>query len=450
MLKNGMVLLLLLALIPEVGLCQATKGEVWPSFRGAYASGVLDGQNLPEQWDVETGENIRWQRQIPGLSHASPIIWQEKLFVLTAISGSGDTYLKHGLYGAGDASGDRSSHQWKLLCLNKFNGELIWEAVVAEGQPIDKRHIKATYANSTPATDGNLVVAFLGSQGVFAVDMDGNKLWAKDLGRLNVGAYDAPDYEWGSASSPILHNGNVYLQCDTQEASFLIALEGKTGKILWKTMRDEQPSWGTPTIYPGKTRTELITNSSGYIYSYNPVNGEELWRLSGSSNITAPTPVFKDDILIVASGRRPTKPIFAIRPGGSGDITPDENSKTDDFILWRKTGRGPYMPTPIIYGDLVFMLLNQGILDCYDLKTGEELFRKRLRHTGGGFSASPVAADGKLFLSGEDGDIFVVGADSLYKEIAVNNMNEVVMASPAISEGILYIRGKEHLFAISR
>ena len=230
---------------------------------------------------------------------------------------------------------------------------------------------------------------------------------------------------------------------------FLIALDTKTGKTAWKTQRDELPGWGTPTIYPGK-RVVLITNASNFIQGYDPLTGKELWRLGGSSKITAPTPIFKDDLIIVASGRRPVKPIFAIRAGATGEITLTEEQTSNDFVAWSKRGRGPYMPTPIIYGDYLYSLNNNGVLDCYDLQTGQEKYRQRIRHAGGGFSASPVAADGKIYLTGEDGDIFVIKAGPEYELVAKNEIGELVMATPALSEGMMYVRAKEHLFAIGR
>lgn len=426
-----------------------TTDASWPSFRGRYASGVADGQNLPDQWNGENGANIKWKTPIPGLAHSSPIVWGKRIFVTTAISSAGDHSFKHGLYGEGTASEDRSVHHWRVYCLDKTSGEIIWDALAAESVPKDKRHIKATYANSTPATNGKIVVAFFGSEGLFAFNADGTLLWKKDLGRLNVGAYDLPDYEWGTASSPIIYRDLVIVQCDTQGEDFLIALDTKTGKTVWKTQRDELPGWGTPTIYPGK-RVELITNASNLIQGYDPLTGKELWRLGGSSKITAPTPIFKDELIIVASGRRPVKPIFAIRAGASGDITLKEEQTSNDFIAWSKRGRGPYMPTPIIYGDYLYSLNNNGVFDCYDLQTGEEKYRQRIQHTGSGFSASPVAADGKIYLTGEDGDIFVIRAGPEYELIAKNELGELVMATPALSEGMMYVRAKEHLFAIGR
>ncbi len=367
----------------------------------------------------------------------------------TAITSGQEASFRHGLYGDGDASEDRSVHKWDIYCLNKKNGEFLWQRSAVEGIPKDKRHIKATYANSTPVTDGRYVAAFFGSEGLYVYDTDGKFLWKKDLGRLDIGAYDKPEYEWGGASSPIIYKNMVILQCDTHNESFLIACDVKTGATIWRTERDELPSWGTPAIVTG-ARTELVTNSSNWIYGYNPETGQELWRLGGSSKITTPTPVFFEDLIIVCSGRRPEAPIFAIKIGANGDISLKDKETSNEFITWSKIRRGPYMPTPIIYRGNLYTLQNQGFLDCYELESGKELYRERTPHAGGGFSASPVAADGKIYLSSEDGDIFVVRCGPEFDLVAANSMGERLMATPAISEGTMYVRGELHLFAIGR
>ncbi len=420
----------------------------WPSFRGPHAGGVADGQGLPEKWSGPEGTNILWKTRIPGLAHSSPVIWGDRIFVTTAVSSAGDTSFKHGLYGSGDASADRSAHQWRVYALDRRTGTILWERTAHEGVPKDRRHIKATYANSTPATDGRVVVALFGSEGLHAFDVEGKKLWQRDLGRLDAGAYDAPTYEWGSASSPILHDGKVIVQCDTQGEDFVMALDAATGKTLWRTARDELPSWGTPTVYPGSQRAELITNGSNFIRGYDPATGKELWRLGGSSQITAPTPIFQDDLIFVGSGRRPEKPLFAVRAGASGDITLPEGKESSAAVAWSKVRRGPYMPTPLIYGEHLYVLNNDGILDCYEWRTGREIYRERVPHTGGGFSASPVAADGRIYLPSEDGDIFVLRAGPAFEILTVNPMGELLMATPALAGGALYVRAKDHLFAV--
>lgn len=425
------------------------KGH-WPSFRGPDASGVSEGMKLPDKWDAATGEGLRFKVEIPGLAHSSPVIWGDRLFLTTAVSSKGEASFKPGLYGSGEASEDRSVHEWQILCMDKKTAKILWTKTATKGAPKDKRHIKATYANATPATDGEHVVALFGSEGLFAYTVKGEFLWKKDLGRMDVGAYDLPSYEWGTASSPIIYDGKVIVQCDQQKGSFLLAADLKTGKTVWTTPREELPSWGTPTIYPGKERAELITNGSNFIRGYNPATGEELWRLGGSSKITAPTPVFSDGLIIVSSGRGPQRPVFAIRPGATGDITLRDGETGNNFIAWSKTRRGGYMPTPLIYRSEVYVLNNDGILACFDLKSGTEHYADRVPHRSFGFSASPVAADGKIYLAGEDGLVFVLEAGTKLKLLAVNPLGEPLMASPALSDGTLYLRGSRHLFAVGK
>jgi len=428
----------------------APADGAWPSFRGADASGVADGMNLPDSWDVETGENILWQARIPGLAHSSPIVWGDTIFLTTAVSGEESASFKPGLYGDGAASEDRSTHRFELMALDKRTGEVRWTRLADEAPPIDKRHIKATYANPSPVTDGRIVVAAFGSQGVYAYDVEGNKLWEVDLGHLNLGAYDVPSYEWGPASSPILWEGVVFLQCDTQTDSFLVALDARTGETLWKSDRDELPTWGTPTVVPAESGPELVTNGANFIRGYDPKTGEELWRLGRSSQITAPTPIYSDGLIVVASGRGPERPIFVIRTGARGDLTLPQGETTSDAIAWSIERRGPYMPTPLIYKGRLYVINNNGAFAGYELASGKELFRERTDHGGSGFSGSPVAADGRIYLPGEDGDIFVLSAGDEFEHLATFAMGDPIMATPALSEGVMYVRSQSSLFAIGR
>ena len=425
------------------------KGS-WPSFRGPQASGVANNQHLPDQWNGKTGENILWQTKIPGLAHSSPIVWGKHVFITSAVSSDPKATFKPGLYGDGDASKDQSQHRWMIYALDKQTGKIVWERVAYQGEPREKRHIKATYANSTPATDGRIVVAWFGSQGLHTYDVNGRFLWKVDLGRLDAGAYDIPTYEWGTASSPFIWKDLVILQCDTQADSFIIAFDAKTGKTVWKTDREEIPSWGSPTVVTTSKGEELVTNASNFIRGYDPRTGKELWRLGRSSKITAPTPIFADDMLVVVSGRGPERPIFVVKAGARGDITLPDGKLSSDAVLWSRTGRGSYMPTPLIYDGILYVLANNGTFDAYNLKTGDELYRQRLPVIGSGFSASPVAADGKIYLSNEDGEIIVVAAGEKFAHVATNSMGELLMATPALSDGVMYVRSSASLFAIGR
>jgi outer membrane protein assembly factor BamB len=411
---------------------------------------VAERQNLPDRWDGKTGENVLWRTPIPGLAHSSPVVWGGRVFVTSAVSSDPKATFRPGLYGDGDASTDRTRHRWVIYALDKRTGKVLWERTAHEGVPVDKRHIKSTYANSTPATDGRIVVAWFGSQGVHAYDVNGRFLWKVDLGRLDLGAYDIPTYEWGPASSPVIWNGLVIIQCDTQQDSFVLALDANTGKTVWKTEREELPSWGTPTVAVTPNGPELVANASNFIRGYDPSTGRELWRLGRSSKITAPTPVFADGVFVVVSGRAPERPIFVVRPGARGDLTLPEGKASSEWVAWSRTGRGSYMPTPLVYGGILYVLSNNGLLDAYDLRTGEEVYRQRLPLVGSGFSASPVAADGKLYLSNEDGEMLVIAAGKNFEHVATNSMGELLMATPALSEGVMYVRSASSLFAVGR
>jgi outer membrane protein assembly factor BamB len=371
--------------------------------------------------------------------------------VSTAVSsGTPNASFKPGLYGDGDASEDRSPQKWELLAIDKKTGAVRWTRVAVEGAPRDKRHMKSTYASATPATDGRIVVASFGSMGLHAFDVAGNVLWKIDYGKINLGAYDLPAFEWGPASSPIIWNGLVIVQVDTQADSFLLALKAETGETVWKTDRQELPSWGTPTVAETTAGPMLVTNAANFVRAYDPRTGRELWRVGKSSKITAPTPIYADGLFVIASGRAPERPIFVVRPDAHGDITLEEGKTSNDGVVWSKTGRGSYMPTPLAYQGQLYVLANNGVLDAYDLKTGAEIYRQRLDVIGSGYSSSPVAADGKIYLSSEDGDMLVVKAGAAFAQIATNSMGELLMATPALSEGVMYVRSSIGLFAVGR
>ena len=439
--------LLLIVLI--AGFALSARAQNWPSFRGANASGVADGKPTATSWDATKGTNILWKTPIPGLAHASPVVWGDKVFVTTAVSSKGGEYFRHGLYGDVDMDKDTSPHTWHVYAIDKRTGKIIWDRIAHEGVPKIKRHIKSTHASSTPATDGNYVVAFFGSEGLFCYDLKGKLIWKKDLGLLDTGWFYDPDYQWGTASSPIIYKNMVIVQCDVQKNSFIAAYDLKDGKQLWMTPREEIPSWGTPTIYEGPTRVELITNATRAVRAYDPMTGKELWRLVGNPEVTATTPITGHGLIFICNSYRPNQPIYAIRGGATGDISLKPNETTNQHVAWSMQRGGTYMPSPLIYGEYLYTCANQGVMACYNPKTGERLYQQRIGDKGGSYSASPVAADGKIYLSSEDGEIFVVKAGAKYELLATNQMGEVLMATPAISDGMIFVRGRNNVFAIA-
>jgi outer membrane protein assembly factor BamB len=433
--------------------CAAGAGlsaQNWPSFRGPAASGVADGKEpTAVKWNAATGENILWKTPLPGVAVSSPIVWGDRVFVSTAVSSDPASGIRTGLYGDVEPAKDVSKHSWKLVALDRRTGKVLWERVAHEGVPKTKRHPKSSQATATPVTDGRHVIVSFGSEGLYAYDVDGKLLWTRDLGVLNAGWFYDPDYEWGVGSSPIIWKNLVIVQCDIQKNSFIAAFDVATGQPAWRTPREEIPSWSTPAIFEHNGRTELVTQATTFIRGYNPENGKELWRLGGNSEITIPTPIVGPGVIIVTNGYRGVQPIFAIKPGASGDITLKGDATTSEFIAWSTNRGGPYIPTPVIYGDLLYVLAINGVLAAYDVKTGQRVYQERVAG-GGSFSASPVAADGKLYLTSEDGDIFVVKAGPKYDLLATNPMGQIIMATPAIANGVIFVRGLKDVFAVGQ
>ena len=423
------------------------RAQNWPQFRGPSASGVVEGQAAAVTWDAQKSVNTRWKTAIPGLAHSSPVVWGNKIFVTTAITSAAKDETRYGLYGDVAPVKDDPKHIWKVFALDKQTGKILWERTAYEGLPKVKRHPKSTHADSTPATDGKHVIALFGSHGLYAYDLNGKLLWKQDLGVLDAGWFYDPDYQWEYGASPIIYKNMVIVQADIQKNSFIAAYNIKNGKRLWITPREEIPSWSTPTVYEGKSRAELVTNGTKAIRGYDPVTGKELWRLGPNSEVATPTPIFAHDLIYVTTGYRVIQPIYVIRPGAAGDISLKNGKESSDFIAWSKTRGGPYMPTPVIYGELLYIVSNQGVLTTYQAKTGERLYQERLGGKGGAFTASPVASDGKIYLSSEDGEVFVVKAGPKYELLATNPVGQVMMATPAISDGLVIVRGVSHLFA---
>ena len=422
------------------------RAQNWPQFRGPNATGVAEGPGRPVKWDASTSLNVRWKTPIPGLAHSSPVVWGNKVFVTTAVNSVKDE-TRYGLFGDVTPVKDDPQHAWKVFAIDKLTGKILWERTAYEGIPKVKRHPKSSHAASTPVTDGKVLIVNFGSEGLYAYDFNGKLLWKQDLGVLDAGWFYDVDYQWEYGSSPIIYKDLVIVQADIQKNSFIAAYNIKNGKLVWKTPREELSSWGTPTVYEGKQRAELITNGTKAIRGYDPLTGKELWRLGPMSEITTPTPFVGQDLIFVTSGYPPVQPIYAIRPGANGDISLKDGKDSNDFVAWSKQRGGPYMPTPIVYGELLYTCSNQGVLTAYNAKTGERVYQERLGGTGGAFTASPVASDGKIYLSSEDGDVFVVKAGPKYELLSKNPVGEVMMATPAISDGLVIVRTISNLYA---
>lgn len=425
---------------------QTDYNQQWPSFRGPWAYGFIDNVKTPTAWSVDSSKNIKWKTPIPGLGHSCPIIWDNYLFVTTATSEKKDESLKVGLYGDIDMAADSGIMEFKVYCLDKNNGKIIWEKVAQKGIPKSKRHTKSSQANCTPATDGKYLVVHFGSEGLYCYDLKGNLIWKKDLGILNPGPYTDPGVEWGYASSPIIYKNRIIVQCDIPKNPFIDELDLATGKEIWRTSRgDEVSTWCTPAIYSKDGKTQIIANGYMHICGYDFETGKEIWKLSNGGDAPAPTPVVLNNLIYLNSAHGKNSPIFVVKPEATGDITLAPDSTKNKFIAWSIKRGGAYMQTPLIYGDYLYNLQVNGLLTCFNAETGEVKYKENLKDA---FSASGIAADGKLYFTSEQGNIFVVKAGAEYKLLAKNKMNDVCMATPAVSGNTLFFRTQHFIIAV--
>ena len=425
-------------------------GSDWPSFRGIRASGVAEGFPTLTTWDIPKKQGLRWRTALDGLGTSSPIVWGDRVCITTAVSGKLDSNLKIGLYGDITSVEDNTSHTWKIVCLNKKTGRVVVDTTIQTGVPKVKRHTKSTHANSTLATDGNNLVAMFGSEGLYTLDMNGKVVWKKDLGVLDSGYYQVPQAQWEFGSSPIIHEGVVVIQADVQKDSFLAAFDIKDGRELWRTPRQDVPTWSTPTIHKVGNQTQILVNGWRHTGAYDFKTGREIWKINGGGDIPVPTPVTGLGFVYMTSAHGQLSPVYAIRETATGDISLAANETSNAYIAWSVPSGGAYMATPLLYRDLLYVVGWNGVLLAFDPRTGERLYQERV---GGGttaFTASPVAADGKIYITSEEGDVFVVKAGRTFQLLATNPLGEIGMASPAISEGVIYFRTGKSIMAIGQ
>jgi outer membrane protein assembly factor BamB len=398
---------------------------------------------------VPKGSHVKWKTAIGGLGHSSPVIWGNQVCVTTAKSGKADAGLKLGLYGDIASVTDDTVHTWWLTCLDKDSGKVLFDTKMHEGVPKVKRHTKATHANSTLATDGARLVAMLGSEGLFAFDMKGAQLWKVDLGTLDSGYYVVPSAQWEFGSSPIIHDGKVIVQADVQKQSFLAAFDATTGKELWRTPRQDVPTWSTPTIHEVNGRPQILVNGWRHMGAYDFGTGEEIWRLkSVGGDIPVPTPVVGHGMVYLTSAHGAGAPVFAIKETARGDISLAADATTNTHIAWSYPRDGAYMISPVLYRGLLYVAKNNGVFAVFDALTGERAYQERLGDGTTGFTASLVAADGKVYFTSEDGDVFVVKAGRTFELLAKNPLGDYAMATPAISDGTMFFRTGSSIIAI--
>jgi outer membrane protein assembly factor BamB len=421
----------------------------WTSFRGERATGIADGQLPPTTWNAIRRINVRWKTPIPGLGHSSPIVWDDRVFVTTAISGDPDTPFRPGLNDSVESVNDTTLHTWRVYCVDYRTGKILWDRLACQGVPKTRRHTKGSQANCTPAADGTHLVVCFGSEGLYCYDFDGKLLWKRDLAAHNW-PLDA-GHQWGFGSSPTIY-GNlanlVIVQCDVGKNSFIAAYNVSDGKLVWLTPREEAPCWATPTIFcGGLAPIQVVTNASKYIRGYDPLTGKELWRLALNCEIAVPTPIADDELIFVTSGYLAVQRLYAIQPNATGDISLKKAEESNQFIAWSKKRGGPYVATPIVYEKYLYTCSNNGTVTCYEARTGKQIYCQPLRGSGV-YTASPIAADGKLYFTSEENGIHVIKAGPKFEVLSVNAMGDVCMATPAISDGMIFVRTQHFLYGI--
>jgi len=435
--------------LPEVTADPEAAPTVhWPGFRGANRAGNGDGAEPPVEFDLESGHGVAWRAALPGLGNSSPVVWGDRVYVTTAVAAGGSVPLKVGRSGSGDEVEELSEHRWLVLAIAKKTGETIWETEVGRAVPLTKRHFKATQANSSPATDGEHIVVVFPTAGLACLGKDGAIHWKHELGGLNAGGFNDPGLQWGFAASPILHRGKVILQVDVHGGAYLAAWDLKTGKPLWKTPRpDVAPSWATPAIWPTPAGDQLVVNAS-IIRGYDPKTGRELWSLGPTSIQVVASPVVGAEHLYVSSGYPPARPIYAVKPGITGAHSIESAADTAP-LAWYRTRGGAYMPTPLLYRGLLYIVHHNARIVAHDMRSGEPVYRARLS-AGGTCTGSPVVANGKIYVGTEEGTLYVLAAGPEHRELAVHEIGAPLMATPAISEGTLLVRTPSELIAFRR
>jgi outer membrane protein assembly factor BamB len=436
-----------LTLTPDFPLSDSN----WPQFRGVLSRGISEKAKLPTSWSVEENQNIAWKTPIPGLATSSPICWENRIIVTTADQEGDRAGFRTGAYGDVDSVKGDGVCSYQVICLERDSGKILWQKECVREVPKVKRHLKASHANPTPATDGRVVVASFAGAGIYCLDlMTGEVVWSKDLGKLDSGWFYDKSYQWGFGSSPYIFESTVILQCDHQDGAFIVALDLKTGQVEWRTVRDDIPTWSSPVAFVAEDGTPLVvvagTKASA---GYNARTGEELWKLGGFSEIVVPTPQITRDLIMLTSGYRPITPIVTLSHKARGELQMPKDKELSEPFFWATMRGGPYMPTPLIRKDRLFVLDNSGIVSCYKLESGERLFRQRLRgEKASAFTASVIANDEYMFCTSEEGSTFVVAFDNEGTIVSQNHIDESVMATPAISGDMLLIRGEKHLYAI--
>ncbi len=444
---TGIMLLAIISLLSVFALSTSAvvkdkESSNWPQWRGPESMGISPEKDVPTEWSAS--KNVKWKTPIPGRGHSQPIVWGKRVFLTTALEGEvvpGAKAVPHMADGKEtkhpDSVGANRKHTFKVMSLDRDTGKVLWEQTAWEGTPYDDRHRKSSYAAPTPATDGKMVYTYFGTEGLYAHDFNGKLVWKYMPGKIATAGM-------GTGTSPVLHENFVILQCDEEDGanSFIVALDKKTGKEVWKMPRKVQISWSSPVLIKTAKRTELVTSGNEAIIAYDPATGKELWRTRGVESNAIPNPVATGDMVIVSAGY-PAKIAMALRLGASGEVK-------DSDVVWKFTKGTAYVPSPILYGEYLYLMSDRGIITCLNAKTGAVVYEGGRVPIPATFTASPVAFDNKILLTSEDGDTFIIKAGPKHEILGTNSLDEPVYASPAIADGKIFIRGEKNLYCISK
>ena len=441
---SGRLLLYSLALALTLA---PSKGD-WPQFRGPGGAGVADA-GPPAEWGPET--NLAWKVKIPGQGWAQPVVVGDAVYVATAVSPN-QPKPKNMMAGVtdpstrGPAKPGEAVYSWELHALDRQTGATRWKAVAATGKPQQPTHASNTYATETPAADAERVYVFFGAAGVVAAYTHaGKEVWRGD-----VGVHPFTN-GFGTGSSPALHAGRLFVQTYAEDVAVLRAFDAATGKELWKAERPKGSAWGTPLVWTNSLRTEVVAGGNGSVIAYDPATGKELWRMGGIDTSFSSSPAAAGDVLVFGtSSPGSSNPLYAVKAGAAGDITPKKGETKNEFVLWSRTKSGPGMASPVVTGGRVYVP-GSGTLACYDLATGEPRFNERLPKARNMITANPVLAGGKLYLTDEAGLTFAVPAGGEFDVAGSNKLGEpgeVFWASPAVAGGDLFLRGTDYLYCV--
>lgn len=467
--RNIALVCIVVAASASVGLRTAGPTD-WPQFRGLNGTGVADESHLPMEWT--TRKNVAWVSDIPGRGWSSPIVWRDRVYLTSAVNSGSFKQPSTGIFGNDyvaeltqqglppaevnrrviardiELTSEVEAVSYVVIALDAASGKVLWQHEAHRGKPPGGRHRKNTYASETPATDGErLYASFGGNVGLFCYSLDGRLLWKKSWS-------PQPMYlDFGTASSPVVHNGRVYQLHDSEGESFLTAFDARTGNEVWTSPRTafearQKSGWATPYIWQTPQRTEIVTIGKGMTVSYS-LDGKELWRLRGMTQAT-PTPVAGGGLLFVGSGSQgeSSRPLFAIKPGASGDISPKPNETSGEFVAWSQPRASGYITSPLYYRGRLYAINDNGVMQVFNAATGEELYKARVGGVGSTFSSSPFASDGRIYAINEDGVTIIFKDGAEYAELGKNSLEEMSLATPAADASSLFIRTQTRLYRV--